>query len=152
PMLENGDIDFESFEKLIEHVIAGGIHGVLVGGSTGEYSLMTFEERKKIIAFVTSQVNQRDQVMAGTGCHRTLDTIELTKFAEHVSADSTLDINQYDMVTSDNGILDHYKALTKNTDNNIIIYQYPEATGVELSPELIHENSKIEGVIYIKNT
>ncbi|WP_245342366.1 dihydrodipicolinate synthase family protein [Staphylococcus sp. GDX8P66P] len=47
PMLENGDIDFESFEKLIEHVIAGGIHGVLVGGSTGEYSLMTFEERKK---------------------------------------------------------------------------------------------------------
>ena len=152
PMLENGDIDFESFEKLIEHVIAGGIHGVLVGGSTGEYSLMTFEERKKIIAFVTSQVNQRVQVMAGTGCHRTLDTIELTKFAEHVGADSALVINPYYMVTSDEGILDHYKAVAKNADIGIVIYHYPDATGVELSPELIHEISKIEGVIGIKNT
>ncbi|WP_210122977.1 4-hydroxy-tetrahydrodipicolinate synthase [Staphylococcus sp. GDY8P176P] len=152
PMLENGDIDFESFEKLIEHVIAGGIHGVLVGGSTGEYSLMTFEERKKIIAFVTSQVNKRVQVMAGTGCHRTLDTIELTKFAEHVGADSALVINPYYMVTSDDGILDHYKAVAKNTDIGIVIYHYPDATGVELSPELIHEISKIEGVIGIKNT
>ncbi|MGI2244113.1 4-hydroxy-tetrahydrodipicolinate synthase [Staphylococcus cohnii] len=152
PMLENEDIDFESFEKLIEHVIAGGIHGVLVGGSTGEYSLMTFEERKKIIAFVTSQVNKRVQVMAGTGCHRTLDTIELTNYAEHVGADSALVINPYYMVTSDEGILDHYKAVAKNADIGIVIYHYPDATGVELSPELIHEISQIEGVIGIKNT
>ncbi|MEQ6961548.1 4-hydroxy-tetrahydrodipicolinate synthase [Staphylococcus cohnii] len=152
PMLENGDIDFESFEKLIEHVIAGGIHGVLVGGSTGEYSLMTFEERKKILAFVTSQVNKRVQVMAGTGCHRTVDTIELTKYAEHVGADSALVINPYYMVTSDEGILNHYKAVAKNADIGIVIYHYPDATGVELSPELIHEISQIEGVIGIKNT
>ena len=51
--------------------------------------------------------------MAGTGCHRTLDTIELTKFAEHVGADSALVINPYYMVTSDDGILDHYKAVAK---------------------------------------
>ena len=71
PMLESGEIDYESYGKLIEHVISGGIHGVLVGGSTGEYSLMTFEERKEIIKFVTETVNKRIQVMV------VLDVIEL---------------------------------------------------------------------------
>ncbi len=56
------------------------------------------------------------------------------------------------MVTSDEGILDHYKAVAKNADIGIVIYHYPDATGVELSPELIHEISQIEGVIGIKNT
>ena len=97
PMLENGDIDYDSFGNLIEHVIAGGLQGVLVGGSTGEYSLMTTEERKQIIEFVTLKVNRRVQVMAGTGCHRTSDTIELTQFSESVGVDSALVINPYNM-------------------------------------------------------
>ncbi|PNZ06013.1 dihydrodipicolinate synthase family protein, partial [Staphylococcus kloosii] len=67
PMNNNGDIDYASYEKLIEHVISGGIHGVLVGGSGGEYSLMSFQERKEIIKFVTEKVNGRVHVMAGTG-------------------------------------------------------------------------------------
>ncbi|MEM5397046.1 4-hydroxy-tetrahydrodipicolinate synthase [Staphylococcus gallinarum] len=152
PMLESGEIDYESYGKLIEHVISGGIHGVLVGGSTGEYSLMTFEERKEIIKFVTETVNKRIQVMAGTGCHRTKDTIELTQYAESVGVDSALVINPYYMVTSDEGIIDHYQQVARNTNVGIVIYHYPDATGVELAPELIHEISKIEGIIGIKNT
>lgn len=152
PMLESGEIDYASFEKLIEHVIHGGIHGVLVGGSTGEYSLMTFEERKEIIKFVTETVDKRVQVMAGTGCHRTKDTIDLTKYAENVGVDSALVINPYYMVTNDEGIIEHYQQIAKNTNVGIVIYHYPDATGVELSPELIHEISKIEGIIGIKNT
>lgn len=116
PMLESGEIDYESYSKLIEHVISGGIHGVLVGGSTGEYSLMTFEERKEIIKFVTETVNKRVQVMAGTGCHRTKDTIELTQYAESVGVDSALVINPYYMVTSDEGIIEHYQQVANNTN------------------------------------
>ncbi|MDW8569125.1 dihydrodipicolinate synthase family protein [Staphylococcus shinii] len=152
PMLENGDIDYNSFGNLIEHVIAGGLQGVLVGGSTGEYSLMTTEERKQIIEFVTLKVNNRVQVMAGTGCHRTSDTIELTQFAESVGVDSALVINPYYMVTSDEGIVEHYKNVAESTSVGIVIYHYPEATGVELAPEIIHEISKIDGVVGIKNT
>ncbi|WP_432721926.1 4-hydroxy-tetrahydrodipicolinate synthase [Staphylococcus equorum] len=152
PMLEGGDIDYESFGSLIEHVIDGGIQGVLVGGSTGEYSLMTTEERKQIIEFVTSKVNNRVQVMAGTGCHRTSETIELTQFSESVGVDSALVINPYYMVTSDEGTVEHYKNVAKNTNIGIVIYHYPEATGVEMEPELIYEISKIDGVVGIKNT
>ncbi|WP_440857913.1 4-hydroxy-tetrahydrodipicolinate synthase [Staphylococcus shinii] len=152
PMLENGDIDYNSFGNLIEHVIAGGLQGVLVGGSTGEYSLMTTEERKQIIEFVTLKVNNRVQVMAGTGCHRTSDTIELTQLAESVGVDSALVINPYYMVTSDEGIVEHYKNVAESTSVGIVIYHYPEATGVELAPEIIHEISKIDGVVGIKNT
>lgn len=152
PMYENGDIDFESFGRLIEHVIAGGLHGVLVGGSTGEYSLMTLEERQQIIEFVSNTVNGRVQVMAGTGCHRTSDTINLTQFAESVGVDSALVINPYYMTTSDDAIINHYRQVAQNTNIGIVIYHYPDATGVELAPELIKEISDIAGVVGIKNT
>ena len=56
------------------------------------------------------------------------------------------------MVTSDEGIIDHYQQVARNTNVGIVIYHYPDATGVELAPELIHEISKIEGIIGIKNT
>ena len=56
------------------------------------------------------------------------------------------------MVTSDEGIIEHYQQVANNTNVGIVIYHYPDATGVELAPELIHEISKIEGIIGIKNT
>src|SRR5690625_1921017 len=81
PMKENGIIDYEGLEKLVDHVIDSGVHGILVGGSNGEYSLMSPEERKEVIKFVIEKTDDRVPVMAGTGCHRTEDTIALTKFA-----------------------------------------------------------------------
>jgi 4-hydroxy-tetrahydrodipicolinate synthase len=152
PMNNNGDIDYASYEKLIEHVISGGIHGVLVGGSGGEYSLMSFEERKEIIKFVTEKVNGRVHVMAGTGCHRTTDAIQLTQYAEEVGADFALVLHPYYIPTSDEGILAYYQAIADKTNIGLVIYHYPEATGIELSPEVLAEISKLDQVVGIKNT
>ncbi|MCG7334771.1 4-hydroxy-tetrahydrodipicolinate synthase [Sporosarcina sp. ACRSM] len=152
PLNEDNSIDFKGLEQLIEHLIDGGMHGLLVGGSTGEYSLMSMEERKEVIKFVCETANGRVPVMAGTGCHRTADTINLTQYAVEVGATSALVINPYYMTTSRQGIIDHYKAVAESTNIGIVIYHYPDATGVELDPELIHEISQIEGIVGIKNT
>ncbi|MFY2153798.1 dihydrodipicolinate synthase family protein [Mammaliicoccus sciuri] len=152
PMKEGGVIDYHGLAQLIEHVIENGVHGVLVGGSTGEYSLMSLEERQQVIQFVCDTVDARVPVMAGTGCHSTEDTIKLTQFAEEAGVSSALVINPYYMATSDEGILNHYKAVTENSKIGIVIYHYPDATGIELSPELIHEISQLDGIVGIKNT
>ncbi|MBO3078885.1 4-hydroxy-tetrahydrodipicolinate synthase [Mammaliicoccus sciuri] len=152
PMKEGGVIDYDGLAQLIEHVIKNGVHGVLVGGSTGEYSLMSLEERQQVIQFVCDTVDARVPVMAGTGCHSTEDTIKLTQFAEEAGVSSALVINPYYMATSDEGILNHYKAVTENSKIGIVIYHYPDATGIELSPELIHEISQLDGIVGIKNT
>ncbi|MGR6117736.1 4-hydroxy-tetrahydrodipicolinate synthase [Aeribacillus composti] len=152
PMKEDNNIDFKGFEQLIKHLINGGMHCLLVGGSTGEYSLMSMEERKKVIKFVCEISNDRLPVMAGTGCHRTEDTIELTKYAAEVGVDCALVITPYYMKTSKQGIIDYYKTVAENSSIGIVIYHYPDATGVELEPELIYEISQIDGVVGIKNT
>jgi 4-hydroxy-tetrahydrodipicolinate synthase len=152
PMKEDNSIDYKGLEQLIQHLIDGGMHALLVGGSTGEYSLMSMEERKEVIQFVCETSKGRIPVMAGTGCHRTEDTIELTKFAAEVGADCALVINPYYMPTSRQGIIEHYKAVAENSSIGIVIYHYPDATGVELDPELIQEISQIEGIVGIKNT
>lgn len=152
PMNEDNSIDFKGLEQIIEHLIDGGMHCLLVGGSTGEYSLMSMEERKEVIKFVCETSNGRVPVMAGTGCHRTEDTIALTQYAAEVGADCALVINPYYMTTSRQGIIDHFKAVAENSSIGIVIYHYPDATGVELDPELIHEISQIDGIVGIKNT
>ncbi|WP_285769107.1 4-hydroxy-tetrahydrodipicolinate synthase [Peribacillus sp. SI8-4] len=152
PMNEDTSIDYKGLERLIDHLIDGGMDCLLVGGSTGEYSLMSMEERKAVIKFVCETANGRLPVMAGTGCHRTEDTLELTKYAAEVGADCALVINPYYMSTSRQGIIDHYKAVAENSSIGIVIYHYPEATGVELDPELINELSQIDGIVGIKNT
>ncbi len=152
PMKEGGIIDYDGLAQVIEHVIKNGVHGVLVGGSTGEYSLMSLEERKEVIQFVIDTVDSRVPVMAGTGCHLTDDTIELTKFAENAGASCALVLNPYYMATDDDGVINHYKSVVENSNIGIVIYHYPDATGIEMSPELIHKISKIDGIVGIKNT
>ena len=152
PMKDGGVIDYDGLEKVINHVIDNGVHGVLVGGSNGEYSLMTLEERKEVIKFVTDKTDGRVPVMAGTGCHREEDTIELTQYAAEVGVKSALVINPYYMVIRDEDIYDYYKRVAESTDISIIIYNYPDATGVMLEPELIDRIGRIENVTGIKNT
>ncbi|MBN7741888.1 4-hydroxy-tetrahydrodipicolinate synthase [Bacillus velezensis] len=152
PMNEDHSIDFNGLKQIIEHVIKGGMNCLLAGGSTGEYSLMNLEERKKVITFVCEQSNGRVPVMAGTGCHRTEDTIELTRYAAKAGADFALVINPYYMQTTRQGIIDYYKTVAEKSDIGIVIYHYPEVTNVELDPELINELSQIDGIVGIKNT
>jgi 4-hydroxy-tetrahydrodipicolinate synthase len=152
PMNADNSIDYSGLKQLIEHLIDGGMNGLLVGGSTGEYSLMSMEERKELIKFVCEISNGRLPVMAGTGCHQTADTIELTNYAAEVGADCALVINPYYMTTSKQGIIEHYKAVAENSSIGIVIYHYPDATGVTLEPELIYEISQIDGIVGIKNT
>jgi 4-hydroxy-tetrahydrodipicolinate synthase len=152
PMNADGSINYKGFEPIVEHLIENGMHGLLVDGSCGEYSLKTMDERKETIKVVCEIVNGRIPVIAGTSCHRTEDTIKLTNYAAEIGASNTLIINPYYMHTSRQGIIDYYKTIAENSSVGILIYNYPGATGIELDPELIYEISQIEGIVGIKNT
>lgn len=152
PMNEDNSINFDGIGKVLDYLIDNGIETVLVGGSNGEYSLMSLEERKEVIQYVCEKVKGKAKVMTGTGCHRTEDTINLTQFASEAGAEWALVINPYYMHTTEQGIVDFYKEVAENSDIGILIYHYPDVTNVELSPELIHEISQIDGIVGIKNT
>lgn len=152
PLNEDYSINFDGIKAVVDHAVKNGMDGVLVGGSTGEYSLMNLEERKSVIKAVCEAADGRVPVMAGTGCHRTEDTIELTQYAESAGASNALVINPYYMPTTEAGIIRHYKRVAESVGIGIVIYHYPDATGITMSPELLKKISEIDGVVGIKNT
>lgn len=152
PLNEDESINFSGYEKLINHLIDGGVHCLLAGGSTGEYSMMSTEERKEVIKAAVDYADGRVPIMAGTSEHRLNETIELTKYAEEIGADCALIITPYYMQTSEEGIKNYYEQVAKATNIGIVIYHYPGATNVTLTPEFIAELSEIEGIVGVKNT
>ncbi len=152
PFKEDSSIDYDGVKRLLNHLIDGGVHAILVGGSTGEYSLMTPEERRSLIKTACEEANGRVPIIAGTGCHRPEDTIALTQYAAEVGADAALVLPPYYMQTSRQGIIDYFKTVAENSPIGIVIYNYPSATGVDLDPELIFELSKIDKIVGLKDT
>lgn len=152
PFKEDCSIDFDSLKKLINEVIDAGVHGILIGGSTGEYTLLSMEERKSIIKVACEVANGRVPIMAGTSCHRTEDTISLSKFSAEVGADCVLAVPPYYLKTSRQGIIDYYKEVAVNSNIGVVIYHYPGATNVLLDPALILELSQLDGIVGLKNT
>lgn len=152
PFNADETINFDGFKEVLNYLVNGGMHAVLIGGSTGEYSLMSMEERKSIIKAACDEAKGKIDIIAGCSCHRPKDTIEMIQFAAEASADAALVIPPYYLKTSRQGIIDYYQELSDNSSIGIVIYHYPDATGVFLDPELILELSKIDKVIGVKNT
>lgn len=149
PFTENG-VNFEEFEKLLENQIANQIDAIIVCGTTGESSTMTLEERKETIKFAVDVVHKRVPVIAGTGGNCTKSAIEMTKFAQEVGVDGALIVTPYYNKTTQEGLIAHYKAIAKETNLPIILYNVPSRTGVNILPKTCLELSKIENVVAIK--
>jgi len=149
PFTEDG-INYEAFGKLIEDQIAGGVDSIIVCGTTGEAATMTDVERKEVIKFVVDKVKGRVPVIAGTGSNITKAAIEMTKYVESIAVDGALVVTPYYNKTTQKGLVEHYKAIAKETNLPIIMYSVPGRTGVNILPETCLELSKIDNIVAIK--
>lgn len=152
PFHADESIDTEGIKKLVEHLVKGGIHGILAGGSTGEYSLMTMEERKLLIKTTCEAAAGKVYVIAGCSCSRTKDTVEMARYAKSVGADFALVLPPYYMKTSEEGMKAYFREIGESADIGVVIYHYPAATAVELSPEFIIELSQLPNIVGVKDT
>ena len=150
PFDENG-VNFSEFQKLLEFQVQNGADAIIVCGTTGESSTMTDSERKETIKFAIEVVNGRIPVIAGTGSNCSASAIEMSKFATNVGADGILIVTPYYNKATQNGLIEHYKAIAQAVPNTpIIVYSVPSRTGVNILPETCLELSKIENIVAIK--
>ncbi len=149
---EDESIDFASYQKVIDYVIEGGVHGLLVGGTTGEYHVMSTEERKSLIKAGCEYAAGRVPVMAGVGCFTAKDTIELANYAAECGAKFGLVLPPYYHHTTDAGVVDFYKEIAAASKVGIVIYNYPGATSVVMPPEMIYELSQVENIVSVKES
>jgi len=153
PFKEDTSIDEEGLQSLVKNLCDKGCHGILIGGTTGEYTFMDTEERKQIFKLAVEAAEGTETfILANTGCHSTEHTIELTQYAEKIGADAALILPTYYLKTNFAGLKMHYEKISVNVKIPVVIYHYPDATGVTLTPEQIVELSNIDNIIGIKNT
>jgi len=153
PMKPDESLDFDAITRLVRHLFAKGLHGILAGGTTGEYNLMSISERKDLFkCAVEAAKGTGGYVVAGASCFRTSDTVALAGYAGEIGADFVLVLPPYYHTTTKQGVYDYFKTVSENTKAGVLIYHYPAATNILLEPEFLAELGKFDNIVGIKNT
>ena len=150
PFKSSGAVDYFELKNLIDFQIANGTQAIVILGTTGEASTISFEEREQIIKFVVCETSHKIPVIVGTGNNSTETAIKLAMQAERLKADGILVVTPYYNKTNQMGLFLHYKAIASNTKLPIILYNVPSRTGVNILPETVLKLSKIKNIIGIK--
>lgn len=135
----NGEIDFEAFDALIDHQLAGGIAGVVPCGTTGESPTLTAAEQRTLIARTVARVRHRAMVIAGTGTNSTRETIERTRAAREAGADAAMIVMPYYNKPTQRGLVEHVRAVHDATDIPLVLYNVPARTACDLSLDSVIE-------------
>lgn len=139
---KNGSIDDNALKDLIEFQIENGTHGIVPCGTTGESPTLSHEEHEYVIELTVKTVKKRIPVIAGTGSNSTEEAIRLTKFAERVGADASLQVVPYYNKPTQEGLYLHFKKIASEVKIPLILYNIPGRSGVNMNPETIARLAK----------
>ncbi len=150
PFKDNGEINYQKLEELLEEQIAEGTDAIISCGTTGESSTMTHEEHIEVVRYTCQVVKGRIPVVAGTGSNSTREAIHLSQEAQKAGANGLLLVTPYYNKATQKGLIAHYTAIAESVKIPILLYHIPGRTGVTMKPETIvtlcKEVSNIVGV------
>lgn len=148
---KNGEVDYISMRNLIEYQINNGTDAIIVCGTTGEASTLSYDEQISCIKFCCEVVNKRIPVIAGTGSNCTKSAIKLAKIAEQIGVDALLVVTPYYNKATQKGLIKHYAAIADSVDIPIIMYNVPSRTGLNIEPETAVAIAKeVDNIVGIK--
>jgi 4-hydroxy-tetrahydrodipicolinate synthase len=150
PFKEDKSIDFESFEKLIDFVIEGGVNYVVALGTTGETPTLSKEEKREVIDAAFSMVATRVPVVIGVGGNNTAAVVDDLENLPIENAAAVLSASPYYNKPSQEGIYQHYKAIASATNKPVILYNVPGRTGSNIAAtttlRLANDFANINGI------
>jgi 4-hydroxy-tetrahydrodipicolinate synthase len=148
----DGQVDFETFSYLVERQVQGGSHGIVVGGTTGEPSSLTIEERIKLVKVSVEIVAKRIPVVAGTGSQSLAETIEITQKAEEFGADAVLIVTPYYIKPPQRGLVEYFQSVAERTHLPVLLYNIPHRASVSLEPSTVAEiTDRAPNIVGIKH-
>jgi 4-hydroxy-tetrahydrodipicolinate synthase len=147
---QDGQIDFQTFDELIEFQLEGGIDGVVPVGTTGESPTLSYDEHKQVIERVVKVVAGQVPVIAGAGSNSTAEAIELTAFSRKIGADATLQVGPYYNKPTQEGFYQHFKAIADEVDLPMVLYNIPGRCGAGMTPQTVARLADVENIVAIK--
>ena len=153
PMKPNEDIDLPRLKGVIDHLLARGVHGIFVLGTTGECCSLDEAEKQAIMAAAVEHVNKRVPVFAGTGAETTREAVRVTKLAEKEGVDGVSVITPYFIMPSQTEIADHYRRIAEQTSLPIVLYSNPATCGgLKIEPETVARLAEVPNIRGIKDS
>ncbi|GLP94762.1 4-hydroxy-tetrahydrodipicolinate synthase [Paraferrimonas sedimenticola] len=150
PMHDDGRVDYESLERLVEFHIEQGTSAIVAVGTTGESATLPVDDHIEVVRQVVKYANGRIAVVGGNGANATAEAVELTEKLNPLGIDAMLGVTPYYNKPSPKGLIAHYKAVAAATDVPQILYNVPGRTALDMPLETVAELSQVNNIIAIK--
>ena len=148
PLLDNETLDVEGLERLIEHTVTGGVNGIFILGTTGEFASLSYKLRRELIKHTCKIVNGRIPVLAGISDSSFSESLNLARNASDYGADAVVLTPPYYFVSGQPELLEYLKRIMVQMPLPLFIYNIPAHTKVVFEPETVKAASAIPGIGY----
>ena len=153
PLDSTGEVIDESrLRDYIDEIIDTGMHSILVGAGTGEYAYMTEEEIRMMVEVCCTHIDGRVPVAVQSTRMGTANTIEATKHATDFGADAVMILPPWLESPFERGVVWHYEEIARRTNVDIIMYNTPQASGVEITPAMYRRLIAVDNIKYLKDS
>ena len=153
PFTEDGEkVDETALKNHIDSMLDAGIHIILVCGGTGEFAYLRPAERKRIAEIASKHIDSRAGFMVQTSAINTADAIDFAKHAEGVGADCLLILPPYFEGPDNEGVYYHYEKISEAIKIPIMVYNIPEHSGIDITPNFFKRLMEIDNIHYIKDS
>lgn len=150
PFNNKGEIDWNSFERIIENQIAAGVDGILFAGTTGESPTISNEETEELFEWGAEIINNKCKLIVGTGTNNTSACIAKSKIAEKIGADAQLVVNPYYNKPTQKGLYEHFTAIANATDVPVVMYNIEGRTGVNIETPTLLRLAEHPNIVAVK--
>ena len=152
PYAADGTIDYDRFTEVLEFLIEARIHGIIIGGSTGEYYAQSAEERMALAEHARKVIGSRLPLIVGTGAIRTEDAVAYAQHAREIKADAILVTTPPYALPTELENAHHALTVDKAADLPIMLYNYPGRMGVSMGETFFTVVSRSKNVVAIKES
>ncbi len=152
PLLDNDTLDIEGLERLIEHTISGGVHGIFILGTTGEFAGLSYKLRRELIERTCKLVKGSVPVLVGITDSAFTESLNLAKIAANCGADAVVLAPPYYFAASQPEMLEYLQQIMAQMPLPLFLYNMPSHTKVVLAPETVKTAAEIPGIIGVKDS
>ncbi len=151
PFAEDQSLDLDRARTLIRYLIdSNNADSLVLTGTTGEFHTMTFDERVDLFELVHAEFSNEIPAIAGVGCASTIETISLAKRAEKIGFDTVMIVAPYYAKPNQRELYNHFRAVSEAVSLNIMLYNIPIFTGVNIDPDTVTRLAEFRNIVAIK--
>jgi 4-hydroxy-tetrahydrodipicolinate synthase len=136
----------------VDRMLDAGVHIVLANGGTGEFPYLRWNERKELAELIGNHVAGRAVYMVQTSAVSTSETIEMTQHAKDIGADAAMVLPPYFEGPNMDGVYDHFEKVASAVDIPIMVYNIPQCSNIDITPDFFKRLLEIDNIEYIKDS